>query len=361
MKTLTLAFAALLAAVTLSAANPVDETALKTWATKAMQRCPGATATMDFIDRPGGPSNFRTYRVEQKSSDEHCGSQSFLLFSPVTQQIFFGSVIALPDDQRPLATRLSEHAGKLLKQTITARLSPLTLPDGVRPVALTRETPYGPFAYNGYVDASGKFLFIGILGNLKENPALTLRKALGVDSGAKRGNGVSKTEIIEISDFQCPTCARAHEALEPLVSKSLGRISYIRLDLPLFEHHQWAMSAALGARAIQRVAPAKYWQYVDHVFDNQEKIANLNFDKFLKDFVEDNDIQWKPVEKIYKSASERTALLDQVSRAFAAGVVSTPTIIINGQRMGFGDSAFAIEAMKSALGAPSGAAATTKK
>lgn len=349
MKTLSLAVAAMLAAVTLSAAAPVDENALKTWATRAMQRCPNATAQMEAIDRPGGPAHFRVYRVVMKSSDENCGSQSFLLFSPATQQIFFGSVIALPDDKRPVAARLSEHGSKLMKTTLTANVSPLTLPDGVRAVSLIRQTPYGPFAYNGYVDASGQFLLIGLLGNLKENPALTLRMTLGVQNGARRGSSVAKTEIIEISDFQCPTCARAHEALEPIVSKSLGRISYIRLDLPLFEHHQWAMSAALGARALQKVAPAKYWEYVDHVFRNQNQIANLNFDKFLKDFVEDHDIQWKPVEKIYKSASERTALLDQVSRAFAAGIVSTPTIIVNGQRIGFSDSAFAVETVKSAI------------
>ena len=38
------------------------------------------------------------------------------------------------------------------------------------------------------------------------------------------------------------------------------------------------MQAALGARAIQRVAPAAYWEYVDHIFKNQERIGTLNFD-----------------------------------------------------------------------------------
>ena len=57
-------------------------------------------------------------------------------------------------------------------------------------------------------------------------------------------------------------------------------------------------------------------------------------------------------QKIYSSKTERQALLDQVSRAFAAGIASTPTFIVNGQIMGFGpDGAFTIDAIKSAVGA----------
>ena len=66
--------------------------------------------------------------------------------------------------------------------------------------------------------------------------------------------------------------------------------------------------------------------------------------------IEDHDIDWKAIDKIYRSPAERKALLDQVSRAFAVGIVATPTIIINGQRMGYGESEYALTAVKQALG-----------
>ncbi|HVG25890.1 MAG TPA: thioredoxin domain-containing protein, partial [Thermoanaerobaculia bacterium] len=218
-----------------------------------------------------------------------------------------------------------------------------------------------PFAYNGFVDASEQFLIVGFRGLLTADPTKTLREALAVSNGARRGNANAKVEIIEISDFQCPTCARAHQKIEPLLSKNLSKVNYVRLDLPLFEHHQWALNAALAARALQRVAPAKYWSYVDYVFTNQEQIGQRKIDDVVKDWMEDNDVDWPAVEKIYTSKSERQALLDQVSRAFAVGIVATPTFIVNGQIMGFGpDGTFTFDAISNAIGAKPAAAAASK-
>jgi protein-disulfide isomerase len=192
---------------------------------------------------------------------------------------------------------------------------------------------------------------------LSQSPEQNLQSSLGMNAAVRRGNQKAKVEIIEMSDFQCPTCGRAHKQIEPLISKYLSKINYARLDLPLFEHHQWSLPAALGARAIQKVAPTKYWSYVNFIFGNQEtieKTASENpqtFDKVLQNFCEDHDIDWKAVERIYRSPTERTALLEQVSRAFDNGIVSTPTYIINGQIMGFGpDGTFTIAAIKRAIG-----------
>ena len=357
MKRLPLFVAALLAA-SLSLPAHANQAALTKWAERALPRCPGAAVTLEKIDRQG-PANFVVYRAKQTSSDKHCGTQKYILHSPVTGQIVMGSIIPLPNDGRPLQVRLNEEAGTLLKTQLNTTITPFPLPDGLKEATMTRTTPYGPFAYRGYVDSSGQFLVVGIRSNLKDDPSKPLRDALKVETGARRGKKDARLEIVELSDFQCPTCARAHDRLEPLFEKNLGKINYVRLDLPLFEHHEWAVPAALVARGIQRVAPAKYWAYVDQVFKNQEKLSATTFDTFAKNFVEDNDISWPAIEKIYRSPSERTALLDQVSRAFAIGVTSTPTFIINGQPIGFGDGTYAEETLKRAIG--SATATPTKK
>jgi protein-disulfide isomerase len=184
------------------------------------------------------------------------------------------------------------------------------------------------------------------------DPGTTLTQSLGVENAVRRGNGKSRLKIIELSDFECPTCAKAHKKVEPLIARNLSKIDYARLDLPLFDHHEWALPAALGARAIQKVAPAKYWAYVNFVFENQETIGKAgSFDKVLQNFCEDHDIDWKRVEKIYRSPAERTDLMEQVSRAFDTGVNSTPTYIINGQVLGYGpNGSYTLAAIKHALG-----------
>lgn len=319
---------------------------LRAYAEKVLPRCPGGVVTVEPVQ--GGPAGFNAHVVTLRSADKYCGSQKYLLYSPKSQQVVIGSVIPLPEDKRPTNVRIAEQSSQMLGKEVKATIAPFPLQDGLKAVTISRDTPYGPFAYHAFTDASEKFLIVGMRGSLIADPAKALREALGTSKAAKRGSGT--VEILELSDFQCPTCAHAHEKIEPLVQQNLGKLNYVRIDLPLFERHQWAIPAAMAARAIQQVAPKKYWSYVDYVFKNQENIGKRKFDDVLKEWVEDNDVSWTAVNKIYSSADERRALLEQVSRAFALGIASTPTFIVNGQIMGFGpDGSFTIEAIKTAL------------
>jgi protein-disulfide isomerase len=324
--------------------------ALRTYAEKVLPRCPDGVVSVEPVQ--GGPANFTAYVVQVRSSDKYCGTQKYLLHSAKTQQVVIGSVIPVEPDGRPAAIRLTEQATKLLGHQVRATIAPFPLPDGLKAVAIARDTPWGPFSYQGFIDQSENYLIIGMRGSLSTDPAKSLRDALGTAAAAHRGSANAKVEILELSDFQCPTCANAHGKLEPIIRANLAKMNYVRIDLPLFEHHEWAMPAALAARAIQRVAPAKYWDYVDYVFKNQETIGKRKFDEFLNEYLDDHDIDAAAVKKIYSSTTERQTLLDQVSRAFAIGVASTPTFIINGQVMGFGpEGTFTIDAIKSAVGA----------
>ncbi|HYS53526.1 MAG TPA: thioredoxin domain-containing protein [Thermoanaerobaculia bacterium] len=332
----------------LAAAN-ID--ALRSYVTKALAKCPDQKITVQPIDQPG-PFGFLPFTVAQTSSDTACGREAIALYSPATSQVILGTVFALPLDNRSVEVRAAETASRLLKQNVNATITGFPLPDGLRPISLTKETSWGPFSYHAFIDSAGRFLIVGSRGNLLVSPGTTLIESLGIEKAVRRGNPKSPVKIIELSDFECPTCAKAHKSVEPLIAKNLKKVDYKRLDLPLFEHHEWALPAAMGARAIQQVAPSKYWAYVNFVFENQEAVDKTpSFDTTLQNFCEDHDIDWKKVEKIYRSTAERADMLEQVSRAFDMGVNSTPTYIINGQIMGFGPSgSFTIAEIKRALG-----------
>jgi protein-disulfide isomerase len=345
-----------LLATSIAQAQSLDPHAhLKAYAAKVLPRCPGGTLA---IEPAHGPANFAAYIVTLRSSDQYCGSQKYLLHSPKSQQVVIGSVIPLPNDQRPVAVRVTEEATRLLGKQVTATVAPFPLADGLKAVAITRQTPFGQFAYNGFVDANNQYLIIGFRGSMSSDPAKTLRETLGAATAMRRGNPAAKVEILEISDFQCPTCARAHEKIEPIIQQNLSKMNYVRIDLPLFEHHEWSIQAAMGARALQKVAPAKYWAYVDYVFKNQEEIGKRKIDDVVREWMEDHDVDWTAIAKIYNSKTERQALLDQVSRAFAVGVAATPTFVVNGQILGFGpEGTFTMDAIRSAVGATKAAAA----
>jgi protein-disulfide isomerase len=324
---------------------------LKNYVARVLPRCPGGVLTMEAMRTQASPANFTPYLATLRSSDQYCGSQKYVLYSPKSQQVLVGTVIPLPNDKRPTPVRVTEEATRLIGKQVTATVAPFPLPDGLKAVSITRPTQWGPFGYNGYVDATEQFLIVGFRGLLNADPTRALRDAINVAGGARRGNAAAKVEIIEISDFQCPTCARAHEKLEPLLQKNINKINYVRIDLPLFEHHEWSIAAALGARALQKVAPNKYWAYVDYIFKNQEQIGKRKIDDVVREWMQDNDVDWAAVQKTYNSKAERQAILDQVSRAFAVGIVATPTFMVNGQILGFGpDGSFTFDAINNALG-----------
>lgn len=337
------------------AQGPTLAGALKQYAAKSLAQCPAARIDLQPVGRRG-PAGFDIYMLEQQSADPSCQRKTYMLHSPSTQQVIIGTIMTLPADPRPANVRIAEVAGEALKQQVTATVAPFPLPDGLHAVAITTQSKQvGPFSYHGFLDASGNYLLIGPRGNVNSDPGKALVQAIGLSGGMRRGNPKAKVQIVELSDFQCPTCARAHKKVEPIIEKNLSKVDYYRVDLPLFEHHNWSLQAALGARALAKVAPAKYWSYANFLFENQETIDKAtekqSFDVTFKNWIEDNDIDWKAIEKIYRSPAEKTALVEQVSRAFDNGILSTPTYIINGQVLGFGpEGSFTIDAIKKALG-----------
>jgi protein-disulfide isomerase len=331
---------------------PTLNSALTNFASRSLAKCPEAKISVSPVGQEG-PRGFTLYTLTQESSDPSCQRKTYMLHSPVTGQVLIGTIFSLPQDARPLHARIAEVGTAALKEPVTAAIAPFPLPDGLHAVSIIKQSKAagGGFTYHGFVDASNGYLIVGTRGNLNVDPGKALVETLGLSGAMRRGNPKSKVQIVELSDFECPTCGKAHKRVEPIIAKNLDKVDYYRLDLPLFEHHEWALDAALGARALAKVAPAKYWNYVNFVFENQETIGKQPFDKVFQNFVEDNDINWKAAQKIYKSPAEKKALIEQVSRAFDNGILSTPTYIINGQVLGFGpEGTFTIDAIKSALG-----------
>lgn len=331
--------------------SPSLTAALTDFASRSLAKCPDARITVTPVGL-SGPIGFIVYTLTQESADPSCQRKTYILYSPTTSQVLIGTIFTLEQDSRPLATRVAAVASAALKEPVVATIAPFPLPDGIHAVSMTKQSKeVGGFTYHGVLDASNNYLIVGSRGNLHVDPGETLIDSIGLSGATRRGNRKAKVQIVELSDFQCPTCARAHKKVEPIIAKHLDKVDYYRLDLPLFEHHEWAVKAALGARALSKVAPAKYWSYASFVFENQETIGKQSFDTVLKNFCEDNDVNWKAVEKIYRSPAEKSALIDQVSRAFDSGILSTPTYIVNGQILGFGpEGTFTIDAIKKAIG-----------
>lgn len=339
-----LLFATISVALAVSAvAGPANNPKLQSYLEQTLTLCPGAETVLQTVDVPG-PKHFDAYRIVMTSPVENCRERSFAVHSPSTGQVIAGQIIPLEPSPASAAEKIQDLLQTRMKLDAESTILDEDLPDGVKRVKITKASPSGDVTLYGYLDESEQFFILGRRGNLSEDPKATLFKSLDVENAAARGPKNARVEIVELSDFQCPACRRAHEILEPYVQKYGDQIRYLRLELPITDHHPWAMKAALGARAIDNVAPQHYWSYVDYIFENQPNITAESIDQVVRDFVEGTGIDWKTFQRHYESPSERSRLNRQTGRAFENNIFATPTILVNGRPLFYGENGSGLEA-----------------
>ncbi len=307
---------------------------LKKYLKKSFTSCPGSDIKLEKMPN-AAPEGFTAWRTTHTSTETRCGRATFTLVSKTSSRVYVVDVFPLPADGRTAEVKIAELGQKILQKPVKVSIGS-KLEAETYPVYIETNTPYGTFNYRGFLDSSRQFAMFGKKGLLSTEPGATLLKSLRAETAPARGPKDAKNTIFELSDFQCPTCARAHEIFEPYLKKHASKIRYRRMDLPLFTSHEWAFPAAMGSRAIQSIAPAKYWEYVDYIFRSQSAITKDNVETFVRDFADANGISWVKVRAFMGSPAERQALLDHVARIFDTGIVGTPTYIVNGQPVFYG-------------------------
>lgn len=88
-----------------------------------------------------------------------------------------------------------------------------------------------------------------------------------------RGDKNAPLTIVEITDYQCPFCARyARETLPQIVKDYVdtGKVKYYVLDLPLESIHPKAFKAAAAVRCAND--QGKYWEMHDQLFASQKTL-----------------------------------------------------------------------------------------
>lgn len=88
------------------------------------------------------------------------------------------------------------------------------------------------------------------------------------DADPVKGNANAKVTIVEFADFQCPFCGRFHSQVLPEIIKEYvdtGKAKFVYKNLAfLGKESTDAANAALCAKEQN-----KYWEYHDHLYNNQ--------------------------------------------------------------------------------------------
>jgi protein-disulfide isomerase len=159
-------------------------------------------------------------------------------------------------------------------------------------------------------------------------------KPLGKDSVAKltAGNAPSfgpkdaKVTLVEFSDFQCPYCSRAANAVTELKKKYGEQVHFVFRQFPL-SFHQNAHVAAQASLAAH--AQGKFWEFHDKMFANQGKLDRESLEGYAKEAKLD-------LAAFKKALDDKTfaPIVDaEMKLGEEVAVDGTPTMFLNGARV----------------------------
>jgi protein-disulfide isomerase len=150
---------------------------------------------------------------------------------------------------------------------------------------------------------------------------------IATDDQPAKGSPSAAVTIVEFTDYQCPSCAATHPVLDRIAAEYADRVRLVVRDFPLAQHEN-AFKAAEAAEAARE--QGKYWEYVSILFRNQSALApdqlkmyagHVGLDRARFDAALDTG---KFAEKVQRDLEDGQRL----------GVNATPTLFVNGRRIG---------------------------
>lgn len=91
-----------------------------------------------------------------------------------------------------------------------------------------------------------------------------------------KGSEAAKLTLIEITDYQCPYCARYFRETYPQIEQTYvetGKLRYVKFDTPLEGVHKSAFQAALATHCASE--QGKYWEMDQRLVENQNSLERF--------------------------------------------------------------------------------------
>ena len=140
------------------------------------------------------------------------------------------------------------------------------------------------------------------------------------------GSDKAPVTIVTFTDYQCPSCASMHPALERLVKENGDKVRLVARDFPLTQHAD-AFKAAEAAEAARE--QGKYWEYVAVLLRNQ---SSLGVEK-LKSFASELGLDRTRFDAALDSGKFAETVQQDVDEGIKLGLKGTPSLFINGRRV----------------------------
>jgi protein-disulfide isomerase len=204
---------------------------------------------------------------------------------------------------------------------------------GLAEVTVVVASPQGQQLTRFYVAADGEHVLAGEIipfGAKPFDPVKTMLEK-GI-TGPERGPKDAPVTIVEFGDLQCPACKAAQPTIEALVAAE-PTARFVFQNFPL-EMHNWAAKGAAYADCVGRASNDAFWKFVSKTYETQVDITAENADEKLTAIAEGAGVKGADIAACSAKPETKAHVDASLALGKSADVTGTPTVFINGRKIG---------------------------
>jgi protein-disulfide isomerase len=157
--------------------------------------------------------------------------------------------------------------------------------------------------------------------------------------GTRIGPESARVQLIEFADFECPFCGSFHRTIKALRERYPDQIALTYVHFPI-QGHRFALPSARAAECADE--QGRFEAIHDHLFEEQDKLGLKSWSEFATEAGISNITA-------FDACIKKTDPIAHVEEGKALGakldVQGTPTVIINGWKLGHPPAAEELDQM----------------
>ena len=161
------------------------------------------------------------------------------------------------------------------------------------------------------------------------------------------GNKDAKVQVVEVSDYTCGHCQRAHSAVKEIIKKYGDRIAFTQVNFALRPEGK-SGAYVRGAYCAQKQSDDKFWTFHDKAFEKtsvphdhsahgHSHDANPTEDRNeVVEVAKESKLDMKKFESCLDSEEAKKYVSDTANSLGEQGISGTPVFLINNKKIGGG-------------------------
>ena len=113
-----------------------------------------------------------------------------------------------------------------------------------------------------------------------------------------------------------------------------SQVRVVFKNYPLESQHPWSRAAAIAGRCVYRQGNDAFWKFYDWMYDHQDQITVENLNAKVVAWAGENTLDSVKLGQCVDTKATEPEVAASIAEGIAMGVSGTPTLFINGRKIG---------------------------